>query len=142
MSKAYIRETASTEAVALIKATAPPIPFPHLLELEIRNALRLKHGRRDITEAELRGALGLLQADLSGGILSKPNYDLASVFHRAEGLSAKNTARTLARSADILHVATACEIGCKEFVSFDERQRKVAAQDGLKVFPRKLPALN
>jgi len=36
---------------------------------------------------------------------------------------------------DILHVATALDLGAKQFVSFDERQRELAEAEGLDVLP-------
>jgi len=36
---------------------------------------------------------------------------------------------------EILHVAAALEIGCKEFVSFDKRQRSLASLEKLKILP-------
>jgi predicted nucleic acid-binding protein len=39
------------------------------------------------------------------------------------------------RSLDLLHVATALEIGAMEFLSFDDRQRRTARAEGLNVLP-------
>jgi predicted nucleic acid-binding protein len=36
---------------------------------------------------------------------------------------------------DTLHVATALHLGAKEFLTFDARQSKLAAAEGLKVVP-------
>jgi predicted nucleic acid-binding protein len=138
--KAYVPEPDSDLADALILSAELPLPCTHLHELEMRNALRLKRGRGDITEAELRAALRDFHTDIGGGRLERPAYDLVAVFHKAEELSAKYAAATLARSLDILHVATALVIRVSAFVSFDERQRKVARRAGLKVLPPNLPA--
>ena len=43
------------------------------------------------------------------------------------------TPRLATRSLDLLHVAAATLLGAKVFYSFDERQRKAAAGEGLKV---------
>ena len=112
-----------------------PVPFSHLLELELRTGIRLKHGRGEMTAAEQRGALKALESDLANGILARPDYDLDVVYRRAETLSAKHAASTLARSADIWHVAAALEIGCSAFASFDGRQRKLATLSTLKLLP-------
>lgn len=133
--KIYTAEPGTKEALALIRATTPPAPFSHLLELELRNGLRLKHGRKEMTTSTLRGALRSIESDLAHGVLARPGYHLDAVYRRAETLSAKYTAQTLARAADIWHVAAALEAACAEFVSFNERQRKVAALAGLKVLP-------
>ncbi len=133
--KAYVAEPGTPEALAIIREQEAPAPFSHLLELELRTAIRLKHGRGEITAAEMRGALRAVESDLAAGVLVRPAYDLAEVFRRAEALSAKHAAATLARPADLWHIAAALEAGCKAFASLDERQRKAATCCGLKVIP-------
>jgi predicted nucleic acid-binding protein len=131
--KSYVTEKNSAVADALILQAAVPIPFTHFHEIELRTALRLKRGRGEITDAELKGALRSLQEDIDAGRLKKPAYDLPDVFHKAEELSAKHAAITLSRSLDILHVAAAVVIGAKNFVTFDARQAALATRAGLKV---------
>ena len=87
----------------------------------------------------MKTALRDLQADIIAGRLEKPACDLAAVFHKAGELSAKHAASTLARSLDILHVAAALTLGARVFVSFDDRQRKLARRARLKVLPRIRP---
>lgn len=62
--KAYAVEPGTAEALALIRQVKPPIPFTHLHGIEIRNALRLKCGRGEITETEMRASLSLLHHDI------------------------------------------------------------------------------
>ena len=133
--KIYVREVNSPAAVEILLAEKSPAPFSHLVELELRTAIRLKHGRGEITAAQQRATLQTLESDLAKGVLARPNYDLDSVYRRAESLSAKHAAGTLARSADIWHVAAALEIGCNAFSSFDDRQRKLAALSKLRLLP-------
>jgi predicted nucleic acid-binding protein len=133
--KAYVPEANSSDADALIRRMTPPIPLTHLHELEIRNALRLKRNRKEITEPELKAALKHLQSDIDSGFFERPIYHLPDVFREAEALSAKYSVTTGARSLDILHVAAALAIGAQEFVSFDKRQRAMASKAGLQVLP-------
>jgi predicted nucleic acid-binding protein len=133
--KAYVFETGTPEALALIKRVKPPIPLTHLHGIEIRNALRLKCGRKEITEAEMKASLHLFQDDIEAGRLERAAYELAGLFQRAELLSSKHASLTLARTLDILHVAAALEIGCKEFISFDKRQRNLAHRERLRIWP-------
>ncbi len=131
--KSYVVEKDSATADALILQILAPIPFTHFHAIEIRTALRLKCGRGEITTAELKGALGDLQADIEAGVLDRPVYDVSNVFQKAEELSAKYAAATLARSLDILHVAAAVVIGARQFITFDARQAALAAKAGLKL---------
>jgi hypothetical protein len=133
--KSYVLEPDSAAADALIKQNPPPIPITHFHEIELRNALRLKRNRLEITDAQLKGALRVFDHDIAAGFLEKPDYDLRGVFHKAEELSTKYAVTTGARSLDILHVAAALVIGARIFVSFDKRQRAMANKAGLKILP-------
>lgn len=108
------------------------VPWTLLHDLEVRNALRLLHGRRHIEEAELHGLLGHIDDDLQRGRLARPVIDLAAAFRRAEELSRKHASKTLARTLDVLHVAALIEIGCETLVSGDERQITLAKAEGLR----------
>ena len=136
--KLYVREVNTPAALEIVQADKRPIPLSHILEIELRTGIRLKQGRGEITAPAMRSALQTIEGDLSSGVLARPEYDLETVYRRAETLSAKHAAATLCRSADILHVASALEAGCTAFASFDERQRKVAALSGLKLIPAKI----
>jgi predicted nucleic acid-binding protein len=137
--KVYCLEATSPQALTLVKRAAPPLPFTPLHSLEIGNALRLKRHRREITQAQLRGALAGIREDLAGGFLRRLDHDVAAVYLQADSLSAAYTVATGARSLDILHVAAALIIEAREFVSFDRRQRRLARRAGLDVRPRTIP---
>ena len=140
--KAYCLEATSPQALSLIKQATPPVPLTPLHSLEIRNALRLKRYRKELTASQLRGALQNLDDDLAGGFLQAPDQDLRAVYQQAELLSAANTVSTGARSLDILHVASALILESAAFASFDRRQRAVASRAGLRVLPRTLAGLS
>jgi predicted nucleic acid-binding protein len=137
--KAYCLETTSAHALSLIKRAKPPLLFTPLHAIEIRNALRLKRHRKELTEFQLRGALRDLDNDISHGFLHLIDLDLRAVFDEAELLSAGHTSIIGARSLDILHIAAARLLGARQFVSFDRRQRSLATRIGLKVLPRSIP---
>ena len=134
--KNYCHELNSADAISLILAEQPPLPLVHLQEAEVRNALRLKLYRRELTTATLKGALALLDEDIREGRFERPEYSTSAVYRRVETLSHRYASTTGARTLDILHVATALEIGAVRFVSFDHRQRAVAKKAGLKVLPK------
>lgn len=107
------------------------VPWTPLHELEVKNALRLLHGRGQIDEDELTAFLGHVDEDSSKGRLARPAVDLDAVFRRAEDLSRRHATSTLARTLDILHIAALLEIGCTTLVSGDERQIAVAAAENI-----------
>jgi predicted nucleic acid-binding protein len=136
--KNYCHELTSPEAISLILAEPLPLPLTHLQEAEIRNALRLKLFRREMTAVTLKGSLSLLDEDIREGRFERPIYNAWAVYRRAEILSRLHASTTGARMLDILHIAAALEIEASRFVSFDQRQRAVAKSAGLKVAPKTL----
>jgi predicted nucleic acid-binding protein len=135
--KGFVFEADSPAAIAILDAAGDPLVFSHVHALEIPNAIRLKRFRGEITAAEETAAVRAFRADVDAGRLVRPDYDLAAVFIRAEGLSAKHSGGVGCRSLDLLHVAAALEAGCTVLASFDDRQRKLAALAGLKLIPAK-----
>ena len=60
---------------------------------------------------------------------------MRTLHGRARELSDRHTPTLATRSLDLLHVAAALLLDVKEFYSFDDRQRKAASAEGLKVKP-------
>jgi predicted nucleic acid-binding protein len=112
-----------------------------LLVFEFRQSVRwqtwLHHNDASKGYGEKEGArmLADLQTDLAGGLLLIVPVDWAKVISTAEQLSAKHTISGGHRGFDILHVATALELGAKHFLTFDARQSALAKAAGLKVKP-------
>ena len=107
------------------------IAFTPLHGLEVRNALRALHGRKELTLGQRQMFEALLEEDLRSGRLLATSLDLTAVFRRAARLSTAHTSRLLCRSLDILHVATALELGATQLASGDERQLALAVATGL-----------
>lgn len=85
--KSYVQEPGTAEAIAVLKSCEAPFPLSHILEIELRTAIRLKRGRSEITKVQMRGALQAFESDIAEGILSRPDYDLTEVYRRAETVS-------------------------------------------------------
>lgn len=134
--KLYVPEPNSSDAAAWVGQYDSPIVFTHLQENEVRNAIRLKAARREISDAQLRTALASVTADLEQGTLRRPALDWGSVWQAAERLSHRYAHEALCRTLDTLHVAVAHVLKIADFVSLDERQRKLAARAGLRVMPK------
>jgi predicted nucleic acid-binding protein len=134
--KNYSFEANSLEATSLIRVESLPLPLTRLQEAEVRNALRLKLFRREVTGLELFEAMQTLDEDIHSARLERVHFSEADLYRRAESLSDQFTMNLGTRTLDILQVAAALEIGSTRFVSFDRRQRALAKQAGLKVLPR------
>jgi predicted nucleic acid-binding protein len=133
--KLYVREATSPEAVRLVGAYAAPYWLTHWQALEVKNAIRLKAFRKEITAAEMNQSIAAFQQDVASGRWQRPVYSAGVVEEKADELSASHSAIIGCRTLDIIHVAVAIVTGAKEFVTFDGRQALMAKQAGLTVKP-------
>jgi predicted nucleic acid-binding protein len=127
----YSLDANSAAAATLVERSKDEYVITVFGELEIRNALRLRVFRKEATvrEAELSDAA--FEQDLREKVFHlRPVPDRA--FDRARGLSQAHTKRLGTRSADVLHVAAALELGADILYTFDQQQRKLAKAAGLK----------
>jgi predicted nucleic acid-binding protein len=101
-------------------------------ELEVMNALELRIFRKELSASQVQLSMKNFEKDLRDGILQlRPLSE--QVFERARQLSRQTTARLGTRTADLLHVAAAVELGVDWLYSFDQQQRKLAQVVRLKV---------
>lgn len=137
----YRRQIHSPKAISFMERLEGPLPVSSLLLLEFRQSTRLqarlysKDRTKGFAATEAAQMLRDLESDLRTGILRVEPVDWAAVHDLAETLSARHTQTGGHRLADILHVATAMQLGKREFLSFDANQRRLALAEGLKVAP-------
>jgi predicted nucleic acid-binding protein len=137
----YLKQSNSPAVAGYAATMKEPLHLTELLRYEFRQSLRFQVWRRaanpreGVLRADADAALNQLEADLAGGVAVLVPCDLLEVVRRAEDLSKRHTIRVGYRSFDILHVATALHLEAKEFLTFDERQRKLATAAGLSVKP-------
>lgn len=120
----------------------PVLIFGPLHEMEVRNtirclqfaeALQLPASKRALCEAKrLRSEARLAGALRQGFLVSKP-VDWTILLDEFEHLSALHTTHLGARTLDILHVAAATKLHCKNFITCDNRQATLAKAAGLQV---------
>lgn len=135
IAKLFCLEANSGEAAALVAACEPPHPLTHLQAAEVRNALRLKQFRGEITAGQLRQSLDEFDHDIREGRWQMIAPDVHALFATVETLSAGHSPVLGCRTLDILHVAAAQLMGVKIFASFDQRQRRLAELAGLTITP-------
>jgi predicted nucleic acid-binding protein len=133
--KLYVREATSPEAIRLAGAYIAPYWLTQWQALEVKNAIRLKTFRNEITAAEMNQSIAAFEQDIATGRWQRPVYVAAAVEQKADELSASHSAILGCRTLDIIHVAAALVIGVKEFITFDGRQGAVAKRAGLTVKP-------
>jgi predicted nucleic acid-binding protein len=126
----YVPERFSKAARSAVR-TAGQVPYTALHQLEVPNALEQLVGRELMTREECRAVQAQLRDDVEHQRLMPVSLDLDRVFAEAAELSTLSTAKFLARSLDLLHVAAAHVAVCRTFVSADDRQLAVAKASGL-----------
>jgi predicted nucleic acid-binding protein len=130
----YSTDLNSAAAVRTMRVVEGMLSITTFVELEVVNALGLRVFRKEISPPQARSSLNDFEQDLRTGIFHlKPLPD--GVFGRARQLSRQTTSRLGTRTADLLHVAAALEIGSDRFYSFDRQQRKLAQAVKLKLNP-------
>ncbi len=134
--KLYVPEPNTPEAIALVARQSPPDVLTEWQAVEVRNAVRLKRFRGEITPTQLRSALRSFAADERLGRWQRPVLDLGDTLRRAEVISRKYAPALGCRTLDIVHVAAAQVLALREMLSFDGRQRALARKVGLRVAPR------
>lgn len=136
LASLYLLEATSVAARTAVRVeSAWAVPFTLITELELRNAFNRAVHRQRISLA-MRDALWRdVEADLASGFLVPTPMPLAAWHEKARTLSDLYTPTTGARSLDLLHVAAALTLKAKLFLTFDERQAKVASLEGLRVKP-------
>ena len=128
----YSSDVNSDTAVRVMQASKGDRLITPLGELEVVNALGLRVFRKEVSAAQAQSSLDDFENDLRDGILQlRPLPE--QVFERARQLSRQTTARLGTRTADLLHVAAALELGVDWLYSFDKQQRKLARAVRLKI---------
>ncbi|MGD0831101.1 MAG: type II toxin-antitoxin system VapC family toxin [Terracidiphilus sp.] len=124
----------SREAVRLLQAASEPLAVTQLCPIEVINALSLRIFRGEITIKQAQDSISDLEKNLRSGIFGLRPFP-ENTFTRARSLAQMLTPVIGARSADLLHVAAALELGCNSLYSFDRKQRLAAQSAGLIVNP-------
>ncbi len=128
----YLPDAHSPAAWAAMKSR-PYLYLTPLHELEFVNALELAVFHKLIRRAEAGSVLGNFEQDRYGMFALTPVP--SESYGRAEQLARHHTSLLGTRSLDILHVATALILKPAAFYTFDERQRKLARAERMRVLP-------
>ncbi len=128
----YSADTNWPAAARTMGASSGECLVTTLGELEVVNAFGLRVFRKEVSVAQAQSSLLDFEKDLRDGILQLRELS-DSIFQRARQLSRQTTAKLGTRTADILHVASALELGADFLYSFDQQQRKLARAVRLKL---------
>ena len=131
----YLSETTSETARKEAAQMKEPIALIPLSQLEIRNAFNWAVNQGRITLPQRDAYFQVIETGLESGLFIETPIPAVELHAKARELSDRHTPTLATRSLDLLHVAAAVLLRAKVFYSFDERQRKAAKREGLKVKP-------
>jgi predicted nucleic acid-binding protein len=128
----YSPDANSAAAARTMQASTGDRFVTSLGELEVVNALGLRVFRKEVSAVQAQSSLTDFEKDLRDGVFQLRGLP-EPVFERARQLSRQTTAKLGTRTADLLHVAAALELGVDCLYSFDQQQRKLAQTLRLKL---------
>jgi predicted nucleic acid-binding protein len=124
-----VHSTAASATIARLRATVFLTP---LGELELLNALQLRVFRKEATASQIRLAGVQLQDHIASGFFAQQAMP-PTVYERARQISRARTAASGLRTLDILHVASAILLKGERFLTYDQRQERLAKAEGLRL---------
>jgi len=126
----YVFDTHSERAAEWAEKQSAEMILTSLTVMEIDNALQARVFRGQNTADESRKAIAAFEADLANGAFRQMPLP-ESIWITARNLTRSHTSVIGARSLDILHVASALALKADTFLTFDERQARLARAVGL-----------
>jgi len=128
----YSPDVNSSAAARVMKTSSGDRFLTTFGELELNNALELRVFWKEVSAGQARSSRKDFEQDLRNSVFQmRPLSD--QVFERAHQLVRETTAQFGTRTADLLHVAAALELKADRLFSFDQQQRKLAQEVGIKL---------
>jgi predicted nucleic acid-binding protein len=128
---AYSPEPETMRVLAWLQRARQPLPFTPLHRLELKNAIRLRVFRAEITPDQRKQAFDEIESDLAGAVLEHVAVPWTDTLREAETLASAHGEKLGVRSLDLLHVGLALALRAAEFFSLDDRQTGLAEAAGL-----------
>lgn len=130
--KLYLHEPESRSMAAWRARWRSALGVTLFGRVEVMNGIGLALARKFIPRPVHKAALAALDDDFAQGRLMLADVSWRAALRLAEEISRKHTPATASRTLDILHVASAITLQRRYFLTFDNRQRKLAKTVGLK----------
>ena len=128
----FIHEERSEKVSRYVRRHRTVIRITRFGYAELINSMACAVFREDISRAQFAAAVGDLDADLKAQRITMVDLLWRAAMDRATQLSRKRTPDLGSRMLDVLHVASALELGAKSMITYDERQVDLANIAGLK----------
>jgi predicted nucleic acid-binding protein len=128
----HFRDSKTLQAVHLVGGATEDLIVSALCEMETVNAFASRVFRNEMSQRNMANAVRDLESDLLSGVLQwRPIPEAA--YTRGKALAQKITPSIGVRTADLLHIAAAFELGAKSLYTFDQKQHMAAQAVGLAV---------
>jgi len=131
--KLIVEEPLSERVRTFLRHRAVAVAYTRLIEVETINTLHAKRFRKQISSAQLKQCLALIEELLNEGRFFRPSLSLDDVVLETLRQLPAITTATGCRTLDLMHVASAKILGWREFVSSDQRQLEAAEKAGLAI---------
>lgn len=135
----YRQQEHTDRAVELREELGEDIHYTSLLEFEFLQAIELQvwlHSNdktRGYSRNEADRMVRDWETDTASGINRLVPFDMDAVLRLSKSYSLRLTSSGGHRTMDMFHVATAIHLGAVKFLTFDDRQRRLADFAGLEV---------
>jgi len=133
LCRLYLNQPGLREMSVWRRRIGGSLPVTHHGRTEIVNTICRAAFSGQLGDEEVTEVLAEFDEDFAGGRLHQADILWRAALNRAAELSRAHTPTLGTRAADVLHVACALELKQRHFLTFDERQRKLAAAAGLKL---------
>lgn len=132
LARLYIHGAGSREMAAWRAKIGGALTVTHHGRTEIINAICRVAFLGHLDQHGLAEALADFDADFTQGRLRQADILWRAALNRAAELSQRHTPTLGTRALDVLHVACALELRLRRFLTFDQRQQRLAVAAGLK----------
>jgi predicted nucleic acid-binding protein len=131
--KLYVHEPESAAMSRWRARVRGALPLTEHGRVEIVNGICLAAFRKAISIEAMSDALASFDEDLGETRYIHADVLWRATLRRAADISLSHTSHVGCRTLDVVHVATAVELGLRRFLTFDRRQQALARAVGLTV---------
>jgi predicted nucleic acid-binding protein len=129
----FIHEERSQRVSRYLRRHRAAIRITRFGYAELINSIACAVFREDISPAQFSAAVADMDVDLKTQRVTIVDLLWRGAMDRATQLSRKHTPELGSRMLDVLHVASALELGVKTIITYDQRQIELARSAGLRL---------
>jgi predicted nucleic acid-binding protein len=128
----FIHEERSQRVSRYLRRHRAAIRITRFGYAELINSIACAVFREDISPAQFSAAVADMDVDLKTQRVTIVDLLWRGAMDRSTQLSRKHTPELGSRMLDVLHVASALELGVKTIITYDQRQMELARSAGLR----------